>query len=231
MTEAFNAVFTPDNLRYIMAGFGMTMKVAGISIILSIIIGTVMGLIRNYDKFILKYITGFYIEVFRNTPNLLWVFVCFIAAPFPTAFQRVCCAYVLFTSAMMAEIVRGGLNAIPKGQFEAAQSQGFTFFGTLWYIILPQCFRRIIPTMMSQIITVIKDTSFLAQVAVGELLFNTKDLMSKLYTYTGHPVTFSEMCLLFGFAALLYFVLNFTLSCIMRYYQRHREKGQGVGQN
>lgn len=229
--SAFASIFTSANLRYIMIGFGMTIKIAAVSILLSIIIGTVLGLIRNYDKFILKYITGFYIEVFRNTPNLLWVFVCYIAAPFNSVFQRVCCAYVLFTSAMMAEIVRGGLNSIPKGQFEAAASQGFTFIGTLWYIVIPQCFRRIIPTMMSQVITVIKDTSFCAQVAVGELLFNTKDLMSKLYTYTGHPITFGEMCLLFGFAAFLYFILNFTLSCIMRYLQHHQERGQGVGQN
>ncbi len=228
--ETFEAVFTPDNVRYIMLGYGTTIKYAVVSIILSIIIGTIMGLIRNYDKFILKRITGLYIEVFRNTPNLLWVFVCFIAAPFDTIFARCCCAYVLFTSAMMAEIVRGGLNAIPKGQFEAAASQGFNFLGTLWYIIIPQCFRRIIPTMMSQVITVIKDTSFLAQVAVGELLYNTKDLMSKMYVYTGHATTFTEMCLLFGFAMLLYFVTCFTLSCIMRYYQRRLNRGQGLSQ-
>ena len=91
---------------------------------------------------------------------------------------------------MMAEVVRGGLNSIPKGQFEAAASQGFTLASTLWYIVIPQCFRRIIPTMMSQVITVIKDTSFLAQVAIGELLFNTKDLMAKLPVYTGQAIGF-----------------------------------------
>lgn len=229
--ETITTVLTPDNLRYIFAGFFMTLKVAGIAIVLSVIIGTVFGLIRNYDKFILKKIVGFYVEMFRNTPNLLWVFVCFIAAPFPTAFQRCCCAYVLFTSAMMAEIVRGGLNAIPKGQFEAAASQGFSFIGTLWYIVIPQCFRKILPTMMSQITTVIKDTSFLAQVGMGELLFNTKDLQSKLYIYTGHSVTFAEMCVLFGFAALLYFIVNFTLSSTARWLQRHQDKGQGVSHN
>jgi putative glutamine transport system permease protein len=227
MIQTISDVFTSDNLRYILTGFGMTVKIAAISVFLSIIIGTIMGLIRNYDKFILKRVVGFYIEIFRNTPNLLWVFICYIAAPLPSAFSRVCCAYVLFTSAMMAEIVRGGLNAIPKGQFEAAASQGFTFLGTLWYIVLPQCFQRIIPTMMSQIITVIKDTSFVAQVAVAELLFNTKDLMSKLYHYTGHPITFVEMCLLFGFAALLYFILNFTLASTARYLQKKNAEGQG----
>lgn len=220
MMATIAGVFTLPNVMYILRGFLMTMEVAAVSIFFSVIIGAALGLIRNYDRFVLKWLAGVYIEIFRNTPNLLWVFVCYIGAPFPTAFQRVCLAYVLFTSAMMAEIVRGGLNSVPKGQFEAAASQGFTMLGTLWYIVIPQCFRRIIPTMMSQIITVIKDTSFLAQVAVGELLFNTKDLMAKLYVYTGHPITLAELCLLFGFAMLLYFILNFSLSCLMRWYQK-----------
>jgi len=224
MISAVQTVFTPDNIRYILQGFWMTVRVACVSILISIAIGTVLGIIRSYGNFILRKLAGFYIELFRNTPNLLWVFVCFIAAPFSSQFARACCAYVLFTSAMMAEIVRGGLNSIPKGQFEAAASQGFTLAGTLWYIVIPQCFRRIIPTMMSQVITVIKDTSFLAQVGIGELLFNTKDLMAKLPFNSGHASTFAEVALLFGIAMALYFVLCFTLSCIMRYVQKRNNK-------
>lgn len=225
LIATIGGVFTPANTMYILRGFLTTIEVAAVSIVLSIIIGFCLGIVRNYDRFVLKWLASIYIEVFRNTPNLMWVFICYISAPLPSPFQRVCLAYVLFTSAMMAEIVRGGLNSIPKGQFEAAASQGFTMPGTLWYIVIPQCFRRIIPTMMSQVITVIKDTSFLAQVAVAELLFNTKDLMAKLYVYTGHPITLLELCLLFGFAMLLYFVLNFSLSCLMRWYQRRLNAG------
>ena len=79
--DAFNAVFTPDNINYIMRGFWMTIRVAFVSIIFSIAIGTVLGIVRSYGNFILRKLAGFYIELFRNTPNLLWVFVCFIAAP------------------------------------------------------------------------------------------------------------------------------------------------------
>ena len=208
------------NFMYLGQGLFRTLEVAFIAILFSIPIGTVLGIIRSYSKGIPGRLAGLYIELFRNTPNLLWVFVCFIAAPFNTDIARCSLAYVLFTSAMMAEIVRGGLNSISRGQFEAASSQGFSFFGTLWYIIIPQCFRRIIPTMMSQIITVIKDTSFLAQVAVAELLYNTKNLMATLYVYSGHPITTAEVILLFAVAMVVYFIINFTIATIARKYQK-----------
>ena len=227
MTEAFQAVFTPMNILYLLAGLGRTAEVASITILLSIPIGTVLALIRNYGGKLPSRLAGIYIELLRNTPNLLWVFVCFIAAPFGSDIARCAMAYVLFTSAMMAEIIRGGLNSVAKGQFEAAASQGFSFIGTLWYIIIPQCFRRIIPTMMSQIITVIKDTSFMAQVAVAELLYNTKNLMATLYVYSGHPITTAEVILLFLFAMIIYFVVNFSIATAARAYQKRMLRASG----
>ena len=222
MLEYFTSLFSPSILTYLLKGFGITLKVAAIAVVLSILIGTILGLLRSYAPLVLRKLAGAYIEWFRNTPNLLWVMLCYIAAPLPNDWSRCTMAYVLFTSAMMAEIVRGGLNAIPKGQFEAAHSQGFTFVGTLWYIILPQCFKRIVPTMLSQVITVVKDTSFMAQVAVAELLFRTKNLMSIFYKVVGRQITALDVFLLFGFAMLLYFVVNFALSCIVRYLQKRR---------
>ena len=228
MIEYLSSLFTPTILLYLLRGFAITLRVAAIAIVLSILFGTILGLILSYAPKPLRKLAGAYIEWFRNTPNLLWVMVCFIAAPLPSDWARCTMAYVLFTSAMMAEIVRGGLNAIPKGQFEAAHSQCFTMAGTLWYIILPQCFRRIVPTMLSQIITVVKDTSFMAQVAVAELLFRTKNLMSIFYNVVGRQITAPDVFLLFGFAMLLYFVVNFTLSCIVRFLQKRNATGMQV---
>lgn len=220
MLEQITSLFTPAVLLYLLRGFGITLKVAAIAIVLSILFGTILGLLRSYAPKPLSMLSGAYIEWFRNTPNLLWVMVCYIAAPLPSDWSRCAMAYVLFTSAMMAEIVRGGLNAIPKGQFEAAYSQGFTFLGTLRHIVLPQCFKCIVPTMLSQVITVVKDTSFMAQVAVAELLFRTKNLMSIFYKVVGRQITTADVFLLFGFAMLLYFIVNFALSCIVRHMQK-----------
>jgi putative glutamine transport system permease protein len=110
--------------------------------------------------------------------------------------------------------MRGGLNSIAKGQFEAARSQGFNFLQTLWHIILPQCFRRVVPSLMSQIITTIKDTSFLAQFAIAEFFFNAKVLMSTLPQKT--RITSAHIFTIFIFVALVYFVINFLLSCLVR---------------
>ena len=136
MFDQLADLFTPTVLLYLLRGFAITLRVAVIAILLSILFGTILGLIRAYAPKPLRMLAGAYIEWFRNTPHLLWVMVCFIAAPLPSDWARCAMAYVLFTSAMMAEVVRGGLNAIPKGQFEAAHSQGFTLMGTLRYIIL-----------------------------------------------------------------------------------------------
>ncbi|MBR2042595.1 MAG: ABC transporter permease subunit [Oscillospiraceae bacterium] len=133
---------------------------------------------------------------------------------------RALVATVIFNAAIISEIIRGGLNSIPKGQIEAGRSQGFSFLQIMIYIILPQTFRRIIPTLTSQSITIIKDTSYLAQIGVAELMFVVKKLMSTANTFTGHPITAQDVFILFGTAALIYFVINFSLSVAVRKMQK-----------
>ncbi len=222
MIEVITRTFTPDVLIYLLGGAWLVVELAFIIVVLSLLFGLVLALLRSYDKFILGRLAGAYIEVFRNTPNLMWVLICYVYAPMPTAFTRCTFAFVLFTSAAFAEIIRGGLNSIDKGQFEAASSQGFSFVQTLVYIILPQCFQNIMPTMLSQVITVVKDTSFLSMVAVTELMFRAKNVLSLLPRFTGQTVGIAQVAVIFGFAAIVYFIINFTLSCIVRRMQSSR---------
>ena len=103
-------------------------------------------MIRTYASGRFKWaasLVAVYTEFFRCTPNLLWILWIYFTVKGNKIAVSVF-AISLFTSAVMAEIVRGGLNSISKGQFEAAQSQGFSFIQTLWYIILPQTYRKII---------------------------------------------------------------------------------------
>lgn len=103
-----------------------------------------LALVKSYAPRPFRILVSAYIELFRCTPNLLWIlFIYFTVQGLDIVISTI--AFTLFTSAVMAEIVRGGLNSIPRGQFEAAQSQGFGFFATMRYIILPQTFKTIIP--------------------------------------------------------------------------------------
>ena len=93
----------------------------------------------------------------------------------------------------------------------------------MWYIVLPQAFRAIIPTLLSQVITTIKDSSFLANVAVIELMARTKQILSAANRYNGtNSINVSDVFVLFGTAALIYFVINFSISMLVRSMQNRR---------
>lgn len=215
MLTLFHQIFTPANVTFMLKGLGMTVVIAILATILSMFFGTILALIRTYASGKWKWasaLVGAYVEFFRCTPNLLWIlWIYFTIRGNKIA---VCVfAITLFTSAVMAEIFRGGLNSIPKGQFEGAQSQGFNFFQTLWYIILPQMIKKVIPALVSQVITIIKDTSFLKMVDIAEFMRNCSVVLGSIYDVRG-------MMMLFAFEALCYFTICFTLSCIVRSYQK-----------
>ena len=215
MLELFQQIFTPANVLFMLKGLQMTVMIAVLATILSIFFGTILALIRTYSSGKWKWagtLVAVYIEFFRCTPNLLWILWIYFTVKGNKVGVSVF-AITLFTSAVMAEIFRGGLNSIPKGQFEGAQSQGFSFFQTLWYIVLPQTYKKVIPALLSQVITIIKDTSFLKMVDVAEFMRNCAVVLGSIYDVRG-------MMLLFAFEALCYFTICFALSCVVRGYQK-----------
>ncbi|MBQ6878018.1 MAG: amino acid ABC transporter permease [Oscillospiraceae bacterium] len=219
MIEEIALIFTNYNISYIAAGLGMTVFIAIVTLFGGTLLGTVLALFNNFGKVTGK-IASVIVEIFRNTPLLLWIFVAIAAVPLPSLLSRALVATVVFNAAIISEIIRGGLNAVPKGQIEAGRSQGFSFFQIMIYIVLPQAFRKIVPTLTSQAITIIKDTSYLAQIGIAELMFVVKKLMSTANTFTGHSITAQDVFILFGTAALIYFVINFSLSVAVRKMQK-----------
>lgn len=231
-------------LKYIFQGVIFTLIISVIAVLFGILIGSVLALVRNYCEKgmarIFKWLAIAYIEVFRNTPLLLWIFVSLLFFPYPESMAKAmfgltsvevkllfkaAVALILFTSSVIAEIVRGGLNAIPKGQFEAGYSQGFSMVQVMIYIVLPQAYRKIVPTLLSQVITTIKDSSYLANVAVIELMSRMKQLLSSANVYNGTgSINVSDVFVLFGFAAVIYFIINFTLSTIVRGMQKEKKQ-------
>lgn len=213
MIESMQNIFTGSNLKFLMSGLQTSLLISVFVVLVSIAFGSILGLLRNYEKIFFGRIAGFYIELFRNTPLLLWMLFCAFLIPGLNLVIKGSIALFLYTSAVVAEIVRGGLNAVPKGQFEAADSQGFSFIQTLWYIVLPQTFKMIIPSLLSQVITTFKDTSFLAGLGILEFTRSGQIVLAKV-TKT------SEVFLIFGFLALVYFVISFTLSSIVRHWHK-----------
>lgn len=241
----------PGIITYLLKGVAFTLVISVISVLLGLVWGSVLAMVRNYCiggkgvnkiiRKIFKWLATAYIEIFRNTPLLLWIFICLVFCPVPKFFSthqlfglttangsllfRASVALILFTSSVIAEIVRGGLNGVAYGQFEAAHSQGFNMVQTMWYIILPQAYRNIIPTLLSQVITTIKDSSYLANVAVIELMARTRQMMNSAYMYNGTgTVNVSDVFVMFIVAAIIYFIINFTLSCIVRTLQKRQKK-------
>lgn len=215
MLTLFQQIFTADNVKFMLKGLAMTVVIAVLATVISMFFGTLLALIRTYAVGRWRWasaLVGAYVEFFRCTPNLLWILWIYFTVRGNKIAVSVF-AITLFTSAVMAEIFRGGLNSIPLGQFEGAQSQGFSFLQTLWYIVLPQTYKKVIPALVSQIITIIKDTSFLKMVDVAEFMRNCAVVMGSIYDVRG-------MMLLFAFEAVCYFAICFTLSCVVRGYQK-----------
>ena len=202
-------VLTANNLLFILKGLWLTLQISFISIVLSTIFGTILAVMRNGKNKLLKLIASINIEFVRNVPNLLWIFTIFLVFQIKSTPAGII-SFTVFTSAALAEIIRGGLNAIDPGQTEAGLSQGFTQFQILRYIILPQAIRKMLPAIISQFVTVIKDTSLLYSVIALQELFGSAQILMGRYFEA------EQVFALYLLVAAIYFLINFAISSFSR---------------
>ena len=203
-------VLSPTNLTFLLNGLGLTVYLSAIIIVLSTVLGTILAVMRNGKNAPLRWMASIYIEFVRNVPNLLWIFTIFLVFQLKST-QAGLTAFTVFTSAALAEIIRGGLNSIDTGQTEAGLSQGFTQFQILIYIILPQAIRKMLPSIISQFVTVIKDTSLLYSVIALQELFGASQILM------GRNFETTAVFTLYVVIALVYFAINFAISSFSRY--------------
>ncbi|MDN4523836.1 amino acid ABC transporter permease [Fictibacillus fluitans] len=207
----FIGAYSLGNLLFLLKGLGTTLLVAFIAIIFSFLIGSILGILRYAKIPVLSGIVALCVEVIRNLPLLLIIFFTFFALPEVgiklSVTMAAITALIIFESAMLSEIVRSGLNSIEKGQIEAARSSGLTYMQTMQHIILPQALRRMVPPIVSQFISLLKDTSLAVVISLPELLHNAQIVNGKNVNYV-IPT--------FLLIAVIYFLVNYSLSLVAR---------------
>jgi polar amino acid transport system permease protein len=207
----------------LLTGLWMTLKVSFLAIIMGIVIGLLTGLARIAENPALRWSAITYIELIRGSPLLVQIFLWYFVMgtlintvltkngipQIPSLWFGVI-SLALFAGAYIAEIVRAGIQSVHHGQMEAARSLGMDYAQAMRKVILPQAFRRILPPLAGQFISLIKDSSLLGVIAIRELTKATRETVSTSL----QPFELWIVC------AVLYLVLTFTLSMFVQYLER-----------
>lgn len=194
-------------------GLLMTLRISVASTIFAIIIGLFTGLARISAIPALRWLAICYIELIRGTPLLVQIFIFYFFIGTVLNLSRFVAgtaALAVFAGAYVAEIVRAGIQSIAVGQMEAARSLGMNYFQAMRHIILPQAFRRILPPLAGQFISLIKDSSLVSVIALTDLTKAAREVVTS---------TFSTFEVFFTVAGL-YLVLTFSLSMLIQYLER-----------
>lgn len=186
-----------------------TLKTAAIALLIALTLGIVFGLMATSGKKILKAISRIYIEVIQNTPVLLQMCFLYYALAFsghsPGIIVTGFLALGIYTGAYMAEVIRAGIESVPKGQFEAAQAQGFGYVGQMYYIIIPQSIKVILPPMTNVIVNMVKNTSCL-------YIVGGADLLSLTYSFVTGENTGGSYAPAYIVCGVIFFLICFPLS-------------------
>lgn len=203
--------FSSTYLPYLLQGALVTIEIAVIGVIFGSIIGLLVGLGRISSNPLISQISRFYIWVIRGTPLLLQLFVIHFAIPSVFSaltmppFVSACIALSLNAAAYIAEIARGAIQSIDKGQMEAARSLGLSSGQAMRRVIIPQAFRRMLPPLGNEFIALIKESSLVSTIALYDLLRTGQQIISSTYRYM-------EVFLLVG---LIYLFLTTIMSYIV----------------
>lgn len=202
------------NFPLMLRGLRVTLALAAVVIVCGTLLGLLAGVALLYGPRWLRALLRLYVDVLRGTPLLVQLFLIFYGLPVVgipvTNFWAVVVGLSLFCTAHVAEIVRGAVAAVPKGQWDAARAIGLTFGPTLRHVILPQAVPTALPPWTNTAVEMVKGTSLAYLLSVSDLLFATQNIVER----TGEAMP------LYIAAALIYFVVNFGLSRLVIWLER-----------
>lgn len=211
MIEKFS--FISDYYGLFAKGLGLTLLCSFLASLIGLFIGIIAGVARISSNGIVRWIASAYVQIIRGIPLL--VFLLYIYFGLGSIFEM--SPFVagviglgVFCGAYVAEIIRGGIQAIPKGQWEAAECLGLNYFHQLWFVILPQAFRSTLPALAGQFISLIKDSSLVSTISVMELTMVSKNIVTRtFYAIQVYTIT-----------ALLYLILTYSLTKCVSYLEK-----------
>ena len=181
MFSAMGEVLTSENLIFLLKGAGLSLAMAVLSLLIGLVLGTLGASAKISKNRILRCIGNVYVEIIRGTPMLLQILILFAVVPLIymeiTGERLVMNVFLIGVIAMginsgayVTELIRSGINGVDKGQWEACETLGLSNWKTLKLVILPQAFKRIVPPLISEFITLIKDSSLISCIGAVELL-------------------------------------------------------------
>jgi glutamate/aspartate transport system permease protein len=209
----------------LLSGLGWTLSVAALAWIIAFVLGSLVGVMRTTDKPWLVRIGNAYVELFRNIPLIVQLFVWYFVLPGlipsvkrwvttldPTEHQFVTAVVCLgfFTSARIAEQVRSGIQTLSRGQRNAGYALGLTQIQTYRYVLLPMAYRIIIPPLTSELMNLIKNTAVAYSIGLVELFFRTREMGEMTFRY------FEA----FGAATIIYIIIAMTANRVMAFIER-----------
>ena len=208
------------------SGFGLTLKVVFAGLALSIVLGTLLGVFSTTRSNVLRAISRVYVEFYQNTPLPVQVFFMYMAGPKilqvilhtdspvrTSAFALGALGVGLYHAAYISEVIRTGIESVPRGQMEAALSQGFSRIQAYGYIILPQTFKVILPPLCNQALNLVKNSSVLALIAGGDLMYNADGFVSTYGYLQGYIM-----------ACILYFIICFPLALLVQWLEARSKR-------
>lgn len=217
---------TFDSIDAFWDGFFVTLQVVVWGLILALALGTILGVFSTTRSRVLRAISRVYVEFYQNTPLPVQVIFMYLMGPqllqiatgsaTPVPIPSVVLGFVgvgLYHAAYVAEVIRTGIEAVPRGQMEAALSQGFTRVQAYIYIILPQTFKVILPPLCNQALNLVKNSSVLALVAGGDLMYRSNSFVGTYGYLQGYIL-----------ACVMYFIICFPLSMLVQYLEKRSKR-------
>ena len=202
-------------MPFLLEGLWMTFKISLITILCGSALGFAVGILRMVGGWAISTTLGLYIHALRGTPFLVHLYIIYFVLPTTgiswlqlEAFPAAVIALSLYTSTYVAEIVRAAIEAVPRGQSEAARSTGMSALQSMWYIVLPQALKLMIPPMGGIYVIIIKGTSIVSVIGIAELVRAGEHATQR------HP---RDLMLIYGMTALMYFAYCYPVLRLARW--------------